>query len=264
MGTAASCPGRAAPGGVGSWGGTGQGQRLVVPPKTGRKTFLLVKQGWRRCCKEGYGLGETRGGDSGHIPLPGGLWGPPSDEGDAGAGGVHLQHIELLVLPQRRLDLGRGEALGQAALQGLGVGHGAAPAPRQLPHRSKDGVGRALRPGGGRWRGVRGLPQRCPPSSWRVQGGCRPPPPRAPPLTCSAAPCPPAASPSTSPSASWLRSRPPSPPRPPAAAAPAERGCRHQVGPPQRSPWPPLTAPGGPQRSSLSQGAPETTGSPPR
>lgn len=92
---------------------------------------------------------------------------PPSDEGDAGAGRVDLQHVELLVVAQRRLQLRRREALGQAALQGQRVGQrgGGArrpPAPprpaaaaprRQLPQQREDGVGRALRPAGGTARG---------------------------------------------------------------------------------------------------------------
>lgn len=81
----------------------------------------------------------------------------PSDEGDAAAGGVELQHIELLQLLQRRLELRRGETFGHAALQRLRRPHTAGSRTALLPQRRKDGVrsaggaagGNGLKGGGG-------------------------------------------------------------------------------------------------------------------
>lgn len=78
----------------------------------------------------------------------------PSDKRDAGASLVHLPHVQLLVLLQRLLELGGGEATRDASL--LGFGHADHPAGStaarhalcgELTHQREDDVGRTLSPG---------------------------------------------------------------------------------------------------------------------
>lgn len=66
---------------------------------------------------------------------------PPSDEGEAGPALVHLPDIELFVLIESSLKLCPREALGQAALLGLGKADGAtAPRRNQLPDGCEDQI----------------------------------------------------------------------------------------------------------------------------
>lgn len=72
-----------------------------------------------------------------------------SDEGDASARLVDLPHVQLLVLLQRLLELGRREAAGDAALLRLGHADHLAYAALcgQLAHQREDDVGGSLSPG---------------------------------------------------------------------------------------------------------------------
>lgn len=77
------------------------------------------------------------------------MWWRFSDEGDAAAGLVDLPHVQLLVLLQGLLELGGGEAAGDAALLRFGHAHHfAGPAfCGQLAHQREDDVGGSLSPG---------------------------------------------------------------------------------------------------------------------
>lgn len=77
-----------------------------------------------------------------------------SDEGDAAAGLVDLPHVQLLVLLQGFLELGGGEATGDAALLCFShTNHSAGSTAAchalcgELAHQREDDVGRALSPG---------------------------------------------------------------------------------------------------------------------
>lgn len=75
-----------------------------------------------------------------------------SHEGDAAARLVDLPHVELLVLLQRLLELGRREAAGDAALLRLAHADHLARAALcgQLAHQREDHVGGSLSPGEGK------------------------------------------------------------------------------------------------------------------
>lgn len=75
-----------------------------------------------------------------------------SHEGDAAARLVDLPHVELLVLLQRLLELGRREAAGDAALLRLAHADHLARAALcgQLAHQREDDVGGSLSPGEGK------------------------------------------------------------------------------------------------------------------